>query len=91
MTELIEGNFTKKELDCSVRNLTEILLKNTLMYKFVFFFTTVYRAIEILIQWSKELTSKVLLKLVSAMFYEVFIFAQNDSPSKTLKSVFYFI
>ena len=39
MTELIEGNFTKKELDCSVRNLTEILLKNTLMYNFFFHYS----------------------------------------------------
>ena len=31
------------------------------------------------------------LKLVSAIFYENFIFPLNDSPSKTMKNVFYFI
>ena len=31
------------------------------------------------------------LKLVSAFFYEIFIFSPNDSPSKTMKNVFYFI
>ena len=32
-----------------------------------------------------------LLKLVSAIFYRIFIFPSNDTPSKTIKSVFYFI
>ena len=31
------------------------------------------------------------LKLVSAIFYQIFIFPPNDSPSKTRKNVFYFI
>ena len=31
------------------------------------------------------------LKLVSAIFYQIFIFSSNDSPSKTIKNVFYFI
>ena len=31
------------------------------------------------------------LKLASAIFYQFFIFSPNDSPSKTIKSVFYFI
>ena len=31
------------------------------------------------------------LKLVSAIFYEIFIFSPNDSPSKTMENVFYFI
>ena len=31
------------------------------------------------------------LKLVSAIFYQIFIFAPHDSPSKTAKNVFYFI
>ena len=31
------------------------------------------------------------LKLVSAIFYQVFIFSPNDSPLKTVKNVFYFI
>ena len=39
---------------------------------------------------NKLLISQV-LKLVSAIFYEFFIFLPNDSPSKTVKNVFYFI
>ena len=31
-----------------------------------------------------------LLKLVSAVFYQVFTFSPNDSPSKTIKNVFLF-
>ena len=31
------------------------------------------------------------LKLVSAIFYQIFNFTSNDRPSKTLKNVFYFI
>ena len=31
------------------------------------------------------------LKLVSAIFYRIFIFSQNDSSSKTVKNVFYFM
>ena len=31
------------------------------------------------------------LKLVSAIFYQIFIFSQNDSSLKTMKNVFYFI
>ena len=31
------------------------------------------------------------LKLVSAIFYQIFVFPPNDSPSKTMKTVFYFI
>ena len=31
------------------------------------------------------------LKLVSAVFCQIFIFSPNDSPSKTLKNIFYFI
>ena len=31
------------------------------------------------------------LQLVSAIFYQIFIFLPNDSPSKTIKTVFYFI
>ena len=30
-----------------------------------------------------------ILKLVSAIFYEIFIFSLNDSPLKTMKNVFY--
>ena len=33
----------------------------------------------------------VYLKLVSTIFYQIFIFSPNDSPSKTIKNVFYFI
>ena len=32
-----------------------------------------------------------ILKLVSAIFYQIFIFSPNDSPLKTMKNVFYFI
>ena len=31
------------------------------------------------------------LKLVSAIFYQFFIFLPSDSPSKTVKNVFYLI
>ena len=39
----------------------------------------------------KNAISKCKLKLVSAIFYQVFIFSPNDRPSKTVKNVFYFI
>ena len=29
------------------------------------------------------------LKLVSAIFYQIFIFSQNDSPLKTMTNVFF--
>ena len=31
------------------------------------------------------------LKLVSAIFYQTFIFSSNDRPSKIMKNVFYFL
>ena len=31
------------------------------------------------------------LKLVSAIFYQIFIFSPNDSPLKIMKNAFYFI
>ena len=31
------------------------------------------------------------LKLVSTIFYQIFIFSPNDSPLKTMKNAFYFI
>ena len=31
------------------------------------------------------------LKLVPAIFHQILIFSQNDSPLKTMKNVFYFI
>ena len=31
------------------------------------------------------------LKLVCAIFYQIFMFSPNDSPLKTMKNVFYFI
>ena len=37
------------------------------------------------------LASLIFLKLVSAIFYQVFVFPPNNSPSKSMKSVFYFI
>ena len=30
------------------------------------------------------------LKLVSAIFYQIFIFSPNDKPLKTMKNAFYF-
>ena len=42
--------------------------------------------------YQKKISSKcAALKIVSAIFYEIFIFSRNDSPSKTMKNVFYFI
>ena len=35
--------------------------------------------------------SFILLKLVSAIFYQIFISSPNDSPLKTMKNAFYFI
>ena len=44
---------------------------------------------------TKDITSYKIkrksLKLVSANFYQIFVFPENDSPSKTMKSVLYFI
>ena len=34
---------------------------------------------------------KINFKLVSAIFYQIFIFSPYDSPLKTMKNVFYFI
>ena len=42
-------------------------------------------------RFMKEQEAKGLLKLVSTIFYQIFIFSPNDSPSKTMKNVFYFI
>ena len=36
-------------------------------------------------------TGKLLLKLVSAIFYQICIFSPNHSPLKTMKNNFYFI
>ena len=33
----------------------------------------------------------ICLKLVSAIFYQIFIFSPNDSPLKTMRNIFYFI
>ena len=41
--------------------------------------------------FSKAAAMIFILKLVSAIFYEIFIFSPNDSPSNTIKNVFYFI
>ena len=38
-----------------------------------------------------EIKKSVLLKLVPAIFYQIFIFSSSDKPSKTMKNVFYFI
>ena len=37
------------------------------------------------------ISSHLFLKLVSAIFYQILVFPPNDSPPKTMKSVFYFI
>ena len=34
---------------------------------------------------------KTKLKIVSAIFYQIFIFSSNDSPLKTMKNAFYLI
>ena len=39
----------------------------------------------------KSFSKVLLLKLVSAIFYQIFIFSQNDSPLKTMENAFYFI
>ena len=44
----------------------------------------------ILIQFFNLLKKINCLKLVSSIFYQIFISSLNDSPSKTIKSVFYF-
>ena len=36
-------------------------------------------------------SEKACLKLVSAIFFQIFIFSPNNRPSKTMKNVFYFI
>ena len=33
---------------------------------------------------------EIVLKLASAIFYQIFVFPPNDSTSKTIKNVFYF-
>ena len=38
-----------------------------------------------------SISSHVFVKLVSAIFYQILVFPSNGSPSKTMKSVFYFI
>ena len=38
-----------------------------------------------------RITHQSYLKLVSTIFYQIFIFSPNDSPSKAVKNVFYFI
>ena len=34
---------------------------------------------------------QVILKLVSTIFYQIFIFSPNDNPLKTMKNIFCFI
>ena len=40
---------------------------------------------------NKQFNWNLVLKLVSAIFYQIFIFSPNDSPLKTIKNVFYFV
>ena len=35
--------------------------------------------------------TKMVLKLASVIFYQILFFSTNDSPSETIKIVFYFI
>ena len=44
-----------------------------------------------LIQQTAPMNFMLFLKLVSAIFYQIFIFSLNDRPSKTMNYVFYFI
>ena len=46
---------------------------------------------DLLAAFGIEQDSLNLLKLVSAIFYQIFIFEPNDSPLKTLKIFFYFM
>ena len=46
---------------------------------------------KLLFYFVEGVTERCSLKLVSAIFYQIFIFSANDNPSKTVKSVFYFI
>ena len=41
--------------------------------------------------YNRSITDMASLKLVSAIFYQIFIFSPYDSPSETVKNVFYFI
>ena len=47
------------------------------------------RKVKSFTDFKKKLTAS--LKLVSAIFYQFFIFSPNDNPPKTMKNVFYFI
>ena len=46
---------------------------------------------ELFVKIVNSLMPLAILKLVSAIFYQIFIFLPNDGPSKTVKSAFYFI
>ena len=63
-------------------------------YLFFFKFCLLYFVFDVYIIWflrsNKTWLSECssLSKLVSAIFYQIFIFSPNDSPSKTMKNVF---
>ena len=40
---------------------------------------------------SQDMKQNTLLKLLSTIFYQMFIFSSSDRPSKTMKNVFHFI
>ena len=42
-------------------------------------------------QFLQHVPSSNYLKLVSTIFYQIFIFSPNDSPSKTMKNVFFIV
>ena len=58
-----------------------------------YFFAQVFSTSYLLLGYSAFFKYQCLtiLKLVSTVFYQVFIFSSNDWPSKTMKNVFYFI
>ena len=37
----------------------------------------------------RDVLWKAIFKVMSSIFYQIFIFSPNDNPSKTMKSVFY--
>ena len=41
-------------------------------------------------KWKKTMLQCKILKLVSAIFYQIFIFSSSDRPSKSMKNVFDF-
>ena len=57
----------------------------------LFFIKSPHKKKNTLVQATCGKIPDLVLKLVFIIFYQIFIFSQNDSPSKTLKSDFSFI